>query len=257
MVNYKWKTCFMNKLSYWARSHATAARALIVCIHILLFGLSLVLAGLFGGTGSNSTWVFITIGVALSLFIFYPARPLVKSEILRHLYVYRKRIFNASISALGFLLYILVFTSETPVTGFYGTLEGSNTGYYVTVKPGDSTKTYLSLPDFAKQYHSKELTAKDKRQLLKKQLKAIKKADDMSNGAKTALIVLTIVVALGLLYLLAALSCSLSCAGSGAAATIVLILGVPAIVFLTIFAIRRITGKRRRRKLTEDPAPGQ
>lgn len=176
----------MNKLSYWARSHATAARTLIVCIHVLLFGLSLVMAWLFGQTGSNSAWVFIVIAATLLLFMLYPARPLVKSEILRHLYVFRKRIFNASISALGFLLYILVFTAETPVTGFYNALEGSNTGYYVTVQPGDSSKrTYLSLPDFTKQYHSKELSAKEKRQLLKKQLKAIQRDDSISKGSKT------------------------------------------------------------------------
>lgn len=245
----------MNKLSFWAKSHTTAARLLMVCIHLLLLGLSLVATLLLGQTDSNETWVFLMIGIALYLFIVYPVKPLINSDILKYRYVFRKRNFNGGIGALGFLLYILVFTSENPVTGFYGSLKGSNS-IDITVKPGDSSKKYLSLPDFNKQYHTPALSAKEKRQLLKNQVKAIQKDNGLSKSAKTWLLILTILVAVGLLYLLVGLSCSLSCAGSGTAAAIVMILGVPALVFLTIFVIRRIKGKRRRPKNSE-PVPPQ
>ena len=73
--------------------------------------------------------------------------------------------------------------------------------------------------------------------------------------AKAGLIIVTIIAALGLLYLVAALACSLSCNGSDAAAVVVLILGLAAIIWGTIAVINRISrGPKKKKK--ESPAPG-
>ena len=77
----------------------------------------------------------------------------------------------------------------------------------------------------------------------------------MSNGAKVGLIILCVLAAIGLLYGVAALACSLSCGGSEGAATLVMIGGVGVIAFLLVIAIRAITKKNNKPKKTEpDPA---
>ena len=66
------------------------------------------------------------------------------------------------------------------------------------------------------------------------------------------LIILTIIGALGALYLVAALSCSLACNGSDAAALAVAILGLAGVIWATMAIIRRIS--RGAKKKRPDPA---
>jgi hypothetical protein len=57
---------------------------------------------------------------------------------------------------------------------------------------------------------------------------------------------LSVAVALGLLYLIAALACNLSCAGSDIAAVIVGVGGAGLVIFLLIVVIRKILGRKGR-----------
>ena len=98
------------------------------------------------------------------------------------------------------------------------------------------------------QYRDKSsLTRQEKRILkeeFKKQIKiyAVAKITGNKDGAsKAVLIILTIIAAIGLLTLLAALACSLSCNGSDAAAVIVGVLGAAAIIWGTIVLVNRIS----------------
>lgn len=102
-----------------------------------------------------------------------------------------------------------------------------------------------------KDANGKQLSWKERKKLLKAQVRAIKKADDLSNGAKVALIFLSALVALGLLFLVAALACDLSCSGSGAAAVLVGLAGTALIALLLVVVIRAILGKKRKK-----PKPG-
>ena len=63
---------------------------------------------------------------------------------------------------------------------------------------------------------------------------------DKKGGDQTALIILTCIVAVGLIYLLAAIACNLSCSGSDAAAVIVLVVGLAAIIWGMVVIMRRI-----------------
>lgn len=93
---------------------------------------------------------------------------------------------------------------------------------------------------------------------MKEQIKSIKKDKDLSKGAKTALIILSVLVAAGLFYIVLGLSCSLSCGGSDAAAVIVLLGGTALTIFLLVLAIRAITGKKKKKKInSEKPPTGQ
>ena len=69
----------------------------------------------------------------------------------------------------------------------------------------------------------------------------------MKTGWKIALLILTILVAAGLIYLFLVLGCSIACSGSEALAWVVIILGPAAVIFGAIKLIRHISGKKRRR----------
>jgi hypothetical protein len=122
----------------------------------------------------------------------------------------------------------------------------------VSSLPGDSiARSYQSIAAFNKTLKDetgKPLPWKEKKKLLKKQVKEIKTAKDISQGGKIALIFLSILVALGLLYLLAALSCSIACNASGGLALVVAVLGTTGIIILLAFVIRAITGKKKKKK---------
>ena len=84
----------------------------------------------------------------------------------------------------------------------------------------------------------------------KKQLKIwtlAKISGDKEEGDKAGLLILAIVGAAGLFFLVAALSCSLACNGSDAAAIVVLLLGTAAIVLGLLAVIRSINRKKRQK----------
>lgn len=93
----------------------------------------------------------------------------------------------------------------------------------------------------------KSLTRQEKRILkheLKKQVKIYiksKLSGEKAEGDQAFLIILTIIAALGVMYLIAALSCTLACNGSDGAAVAVAILGVAGVIWATIAIINRIT----------------
>jgi hypothetical protein len=61
-----------------------------------------------------------------------------------------------------------------------------------------------------------------------------------SKSGKVALITVSVLVALILLFIVAAISCEIGCSESGAVAMIVLALGAGAIIFFLVRTIRRI-----------------
>ena len=105
-----------------------------------------------------------------------------------------------------------------------------------------------------KDENGKMLKWKERKKMLKEQVKEIKKANNLSNGEKALLVILSVLVAAGLLYLVAALSCSLSCSGSDAAAVLVGVGGIALVIFLLIIAFRAIYGRKKKKKKVAEPS---
>jgi O-antigen/teichoic acid export membrane protein len=85
----------------------------------------------------------------------------------------------------------------------------------------------------------------------KKQLKLFAKAKILGQKQKadrSIAIILTIIAAVGLLYVVTALACGLACNGAETAAILVGILGFVAIIIGTVFVIRSINRKHRQRR---------
>ena len=124
-----------------------------------------------------------------------------------------------------------------------------------STSPKDSSaKTYKSIATFSaslKNENGKTLKWKERKKLLNEQIKGIKSANDMSEGGKIALIFLSVIVALALLYLVAALACEVWCTGSAAAALLVLLGGTALVIFLLVITIRGINGKKKKKQKDE------
>ena len=85
---------------------------------------------------------------------------------------------------------------------------------------------------------------KERKKLLKEQVRAIKNSKDPSNGGKAVLIILSVLVALLLIGLIASLACRIACGGSDALAVIVVLGGTALVIWLLIRVIRNINRKK-------------
>jgi len=121
----------------------------------------------------------------------------------------------------------------------------------VSALPSDSSaKNYKSINAFSasmKDANGRTLSWKERKKLLKVQINAIKASNDLTDGQKTGLIILSVLIALLLFYGVAALACSASCGGSDALAVVILVAGSALIIFLLIMAIRKILGKPKKK----------
>ena len=86
---------------------------------------------------------------------------------------------------------------------------------------------------------------KEKRSTLQSKVKALLSPINMSSeGGKTGLGILLIIGSIGLLFLVVALACDLSCSGAEGAAVMVGILGGAAIIFLLLKAFKMMGKKK-------------
>lgn len=246
----------MKRISYWARNNKKNARFIIIVSFILVTGLGIVTGTLLNELGiiisSKAMLIFICaylIGLAA-----YPtlAHKMKKRNPAQH-YIKQKTC-DLVLAASSFCM--VVYFSNQPFQLFqnYTSLNASVSNN-IPLPKDSSLKAYKSISAFAgslKDANGKSLSWKEKKKLLKEQVRNIKKAKDISEGEKTGLIILSVIVALGLLFLVASLSCSLSCAGSEGAAVLVGIGGTALIIFLLIITIRAILGKKNKRKTFKD-----
>lgn len=241
----------MKKISYWARNNKKNARFIIIASFILLSGL-----GIATGTLLNELGVIISANAMLALICVYltglVAYPTMAQKMKKRnpaLHYIKQKTCDLFLAASSFCM--VVYFSNQPLFQHYTSLNASVSNN-VPLPKDSSLKAYKSISAFAgslKDANGKSLGWKEKKKLLKEQVRGIKKAKDMSDGEKTGLIILSVIVALGLLYLVASLSCNLSCAGSEGAALLVGIGGTVLIIFLLIITIRAIDGKSKKGKL--------
>ena len=239
----------MKKISAWAKKNPWKARLIIIASHILI----LLLAWF---TGSNITGLSDTLpGYLKIIFILvfiiaafsYPAKndhPIGKPG---SSYARQK--------TCDFLLALSTFGMVTGIAASGEISFGSLSPLYATTPSAinnDKDPTAEQILASLKYRDKGTLTRQEKRILkteFKKQLKIwtlAKISGNKKDGGNAGLLILAIVGAVGLFYLVAALSCSLSCNGSDAAAVVVLLLGTAAIVLGLLAVIRAINRKKRK-----------
>ncbi|HEX2534299.1 MAG TPA: hypothetical protein VHK69_11210 [Chitinophagaceae bacterium] len=231
----------MKAISFWARGHVWTARLLIVFSFLFLNAWGWMAGALLAEDGVRLGGYFLYgfLGLLLAAMVYYPDHR--RKERYRHFFRRQK--------ATDFLLVIVaffltVYAGNRPESVRLHRLLGTETQASVTAtEPGTDIR-----PKKAKRLHRRAL-----RQKLYEQWHTYRKLyRESSPAGKAALIFLTVIVAGLLAYLVAALSCSISCSGNDALAVVVLLLGAGAIIFFTVRVIRRIARGPGRKKRGEE-----
>ena len=240
------------QLSFWARQHKWSSRFIIVLSFAIMNVLAIISGSLLNDLDVNISKWFLILSIVLFCIVWlrYPNRK--KSGI--NTYAFRKTCDSILIGATFFMFMYFGNRQTTPFDST--TLFASSISNFSL--PKDSTRTYKTVEEFKKSLYDqsgKPLKWKERKKLLKQQIKMIKHDKAISDGGKVALIMLCVLVAIFLAYGVAALSCSLSCSGSEGAATIVAIFGFAGIILLTIFVIRAIVRKSKKEKTLNSSKP--
>ncbi|HWC55234.1 MAG TPA: hypothetical protein VG676_16735 [Chitinophagaceae bacterium] len=249
----------MKKISYWASAHKWTARIVLTLSFLLLNFLGFETGILLNRSGVTvqSVVVFIFFLIFLTGVIIYPSQKNKKVRSGPFTFYARQKSCDFLLAASTWAMAVCL--GNNPDALFMFDLSASSSVSSTYSFPADSTNnSYKSIKDFStsmKDVNGKTLKWKERKKLLKEQLKAIKKDNTLSPGTKTLLTILSILVAVGLLVLIVGLSCNLSCDGSGAAAVLVGIGGIALIVFLLVIVMRAIYGKKIKKiKVPESPA---
>lgn len=237
----------MRSLSFWAKNNRPIAITILVITKILLVLLAYSLGRILqGGELVVPAWVYyVSIFFFVAGAVAYPASKKSKTASSGRYHYWRRKTCDVVMSICCFVMITTLVNSN------FGIVSPSNIS--ASNAPGVRPTAEEILASLAHRDKS-SLTKMEKRILkkeFKKQLKLYAKAKitgKKKDADKSLLIILTIVAALGLLYLVAALSCGLACNGAEGAATLVAILGVVGVVIGTIFVIRAINRRDRKRR---------
>lgn len=218
----------MKQISYWAHSHKTAARIILILLYIPLNIVGLLTGYLLEETGMHLTanFMYTLVIIVLAVYIFYPQKAT----------YYKRKFFEGVVITSTFLMicfYGNLLNKPTPVFPF------SNSTQAVSYTVNHSVIQSVNKDP------GKTLTIKELRKELKK---AFSQKKEIKKGWKITLIILSILVAAGLILLLVALSCSIACNGSEALAIIVFLIGTAAVIFGVLKLIQYISGNKRRRE---------
>jgi hypothetical protein len=240
----------MKNISIWASRHKWPARFIIIGSFFILnfIGLFLGDALTVSQITIPSFWIYAIGFIFFAGFITYPSR---KQKSKYRNYYNRQKSADLLLVTTTFLL-IICFGNHYHLP--------KNQSPFGFTYANASALTVITHP----QLHKAPIdpSPKKKTSLIKKwkskfreNIRTIRREyKDATPGERAALIVLSIIVALGLFLLVLSASCSLSCSGSDGAALLVGLLGTGLIVFLLVKVIKRINRGGPKKPKTE-PRP--
>jgi hypothetical protein len=237
----------MKKISLWARKNKMKARILIVLIHLALFYLGIEAGRIFWQLDIIlSIWI-----LCMALLVYVSAIALYPKKTDSRLNQDKEKSYRTQ-KTTDFLLGLSAFVMISFLSNqYFSKGESEISGFFVNMVRGASIGKCESVEVW--KYGSAEVKlSRHEKKMLKREFfkqcvryaKARATGDSVSGG-QAVLIILTIIAAVGLLYLLAGLACSLSCSGMDGLAILVAVLGITGIVFGTIGLIHVIRRKRK------------
>lgn len=247
----------MKQISFWAKRHVWPSRIIIIISHIIL-----TIIAIYWGVQSfkvgfklNESWLYALILLYFSLYFIYPSTR--SKTILKN--TYTVRLWLHAVMALCSFMMVFSYTNVK----MQPTTNGSASAA-VSIKI-DKEKRYKNseaerLINSYKNGGIKKFSRTDRKVLREElkyqfqQLKEAKKAGQKAEGSDALKIIITILVALLLLYGLTVLSCTLTCNGNEGAAVAVFVSGIAAIIFGVIMIFR---GKNKKKVLTDEPKTTQ
>ncbi len=240
----------MHTISQWAKHHVTAARLFIVLIKVCLAIFAWFLGKNLSASGVNLSIaiLYTSLFVFLISFILYPRR--VNNTLSKRSFYLRQKSCDFLLGASTFVCFIVMTNNSSFIQRILPSAYASALPTSEREKPKTAAEILTSLQTRDKS----TLTKKEKRilrQEFKVQLKEHIKAKISGNKQKqneSLYILLTIIAAVGLLYLLAALACHISCSGAEGLAIVVGIVGAAGIIWGAVALIRSLSRKKRLRE---------
>lgn len=240
----------MKKISCWAAANRWKSRIIMIIAHILILSL-----GWYTGVSLNKTNVslpgillFVFVGCYLLSIIYYPSKKEKRTLGIRRFYS-KQKFFDFSIAFAAWAMIVCIGNNKNIQTGIFNYVSASST---VAVSVVTEKPTAAQILESLKYRDKSTLTKQEKRILknefkhqLKRYVAATVRGDKAASG-EAGTIVLACIAAAGLLYLVAALSCNLSCNGNDGAAIIVALLGTGGIVLGLVLIIKGVQRKRQR-----------
>lgn len=248
----------MKKISYWAKAHKWRSWVIIIAAFSVLNTLGIVTGILLQQLEISVSviLVFISLFLYLAALIAYPSKSEKGKTLSRAAFYIKQKSCDFILVASTFGMIIYLSNHPDRLFQSYPTISAAMKTE--PSLPKDSlAKGYKSIKDFSasmKDVNGNQLKWKERKKLLKEQIRDIKKSNGLTNGAKIGLIILSVLVAIGLIALVAALACDLSCSGSDAAAAIVGIGGTALVIFLLVLVIRNINKKKKKETSIDNPA---
>ncbi len=247
----------MKKISTWGKHNKAAARVIIIISSIILILLGLNLGYKLKEAGLLLPFSLFT-GITCVYFISILVYPYKTLRIANHPASYnyvRRKTLDLVIAFCSFSMFL--FVGNRPG----GVIHLGNAVYAAVPlnSPSKEIKPFKSISSFSKSIkdeNGKLIKWKERKKLLKEQLKSVKSSKDLSRGEKTLLTILSILVASGLLLLVGALACGISCNGSAAGAIIVGVGGTALIIWLLIITLRAINRAKVKEKKREPDSTG-
>jgi hypothetical protein len=247
----------MHTISIWARDHKWTSRFLVSGIHIVLTGLAFYIGQALQDMSilfSNSLfWGAMLSFIAIAAC--YPDKKTKKAYASASVYYMHQKTCDFLLPVFTFLM--ICFIGNSPGNLFLSSFTSQGASL---VQPADRENSVKKTEDVKPAVRGLKLSRTERKALVRKLKTQIKQAFQQVNeqkknrGTKIALVVLASLVSLGLLYLVAALACSLSCNGSEAAAIAVLVLGITGIITLLVVVIKAIFRTKREKPVeVEEP----
>lgn len=235
----------MRNLSYWAKYHPVHARVIIVIARCALAVIAYFLGTqlLQFGTELSPLWIYLLIITFFAAGATYPSARNRKNYSTRKMY-------DLVIASCGFFI---VLCLANQLNRPFVLLQNSQAAVRVDPSPYKYAEAKKLLEQFQKGEKTK-FTAKEKR-IIKKEFKyqlgqyaKAKALGRKANAEQVLLIIVACIVAVGLLYLLSGLACTIACNGADALAVVVFVVGAAAIIWGLIRVIRSIKRKRSAQK---------
>jgi hypothetical protein len=230
----------MKRISYWAHRNKMPARAIIVGLKVLLAVIAYYI-----GKDLLANGILLPESFALAaVFAFgigYALYPTKKGRQAKKAFYGRQKGCDVAIIMSTFLMLLFIINNNDAILTAPASSFATAPGARLSEPP-----TAVEILKSLKHRDKKSLTRQEKKILkkeFKKQLGLYTKAlltGNKDEQDKSGYIILAVIGALGLTFLLAALSCSIACNGSEGLAAAVFIVGAVGIAIGLVAIIRRI-----------------
>jgi hypothetical protein len=238
----------MRNLSIWAFRHAIAARLVIIFSQLMLAILAVLLANQLAILDIHFPLWWMYLGFALFFISWFAYSRIRRGSAWRFA---KQKTLDFLLAALGFFLVTLL---ADQLNQPYYSSSAINAATFVKDPPAYKNPEAQKLLDAFKSGEKTKFSAREKRiirQEFKYQLKKFalnKMAGDTADAKQIALIILTCIAAVGLLWLIGSLACEVSCSGSDAGAVVIVVIGTAAVVWGTIAIIKAINRGAKKRQ---------